>query len=169
MKKLLILVVTFFVLVSCSQKSTINENSNSMSMPNPWTDCDTDLNKASEIAGFTFPLILSNYTVRAMKEMIEINYPLDEFRIVCVRKTNSQQYADNGDISGVYTEYPINKKITLDNGVPIKVRGTQDKIYVMNMSASNGYYSAYCKDGMSLKEVEEIYQVIAEAEAPKLP
>ena len=37
----------------------------------------------------------------------------------------------------------------------------------MNMSASTGYYSAYCKEGMSYKEVEGIYEVIRQAEEPK--
>ena len=164
MKKILFLFLTFFVLISCSQTGTIEEKPKLIGMANPWTDCGTNLNQAAEIAGFTFPLKLSNYNVRAMKGMIEINYPLDEFRTFCIRKTATDELSNNGDISGVYNEYPVNKEITLQNSVPIKIRATEDKIYVMNMAASNGYYSVYCKEGMSLQEIEKIYSIIAKAE-----
>jgi hypothetical protein len=137
-------------------------------MANPWTDCGTNFNQAAQIAGFTFPLKVSNCDVRAMKNMIEVNYSLDQTRKVCVRKTATYEFSNNGDISGVYVEYPVNEEITLQNSVPVKVRGTGDKIYVMNMVASNGYYSAYCKDGMSLQEIEGIYNVIADAETSEL-
>lgn len=167
MKKLIFLLLTFFVLVSCSGK-TIEEKPMLVGMANPWTDCGTDFNQAAQIAGFTFPLKLSKCDVRAMKGMIEINYPLDDARMVCVRKTDTEKFSNNGDISGVYTEYPVNEKIMLKDAVPIYTRGTGDKIYVMNMAASNGYYSAYCKDGMSLQEIENIYNIIAEAETSEL-
>ena len=167
MRKLLFLLLAFVILISCSGK-TVEEKPKMVGMPNPWTDCGTNFNQAAQIAGFTFLLKLSNCDVRAMKGMIEINYPLDETRTVCVRKTDSEEFSNNGDISGVYIDYPVNEKITLQNSVPIQTRGTGDKIYVMNMAASSGYYSAYCKDGMSLQEVEEIYNTIAEAETSEL-
>lgn len=166
MKKLLFLLLTFVVLVGCSEKA-VEEKPKLIGMANPWTDCGNNLKQASKIAGFTFPLVLSNYNVRAMKGMIEIIYPLDEFKTVCVRKTDSYEYSNDGDISGVYTEYPVNKEVMLKDSIHLKIRGTEDKIYVMNMAASNGYYSAYCKEGMTLKEIEEIYDVIAEAESEK--
>ena len=174
MKKLLFLSLTFFVLVSCLGTKNIEESKNTVEeskmvgMANPWTDCGTNFSQAAEIAGFTFPLKLSNCDVRAMKNMIEINYPLDEARKVCVRKTDTEKFSNNGDISGVYIDYPVNEKIMLKDSVPIYTRGTGDKIYVMNMAASSGYYSAYCKDGMSLQEIEQIYETIAEAETSEL-
>lgn len=174
MKKLIFLSVSLILLIGCSSTnssvSTNTENKKEpiVSMINPWTDCGDDLVLASKIAGFTFPLILSNYWVRAMKGMIEVSYPLDEFRNVCVRKVETL-LENQEDISGVYYNYPINKETTLPNGVPIKIRTDENKIYVMNMSASKGYYSAYCKEGMSMKEVYGVYKVIAEAEAPKIP
>ena len=174
MKKLLFLLLTFFVLISCSGTKNIEESKNNVEEPkmvgmaNPWTDCGTNFNQAAEIAGFTFPLKLAKCDVRAMKDMIEINYPLDQTRTVCVRKTATEEFSNNGDISGVYIEYPVNEKIMLKDAVPIYTRGTGDKIYVMNMAASNGYYSAYCKDGLSLQEIEGIYNIIAEAETSAL-
>lgn len=167
MKKLIFLLLTFFILVGCSGKA-VEEKPMLVGMANPWTDCGTNFSQAAQIAGFTFPLKLSNCDVRAMKGMIEINYPLDQTRTVCVRKTATDEFSNNGDISGVYTEYPVNEKIMLKDAVPIYTRGTGDKIYVMNMVASNGYYSAYCKDGMSLQEIEDIYNIIAEAETSEL-
>ena len=173
MKKLLFLLLAFFISVSCAGKKTVEEHKNTndkpkmVGMANPWTDCGTNFSQAAQIAGFTFPLKLSKCDVRAMKNMIEINYPLDQTRTVCVRKTATEEFSNNGDISGVYIEYPVNEKIMLKDAVPIYTRGTGDKIYVMNMAASSGYYSAYCKDGMSLQEIEGIYNIIAEAESEK--
>ena len=174
MKKLLFLLVTFFILVGCSDSKNIEEKPMLVGMANPWTDCGTDFDQAAEIAGFTFPLNLQQCDVRAMKDMIEVNYPLDEARTVCVRKTDSSRFVNDnggeyeGDISGVYIDYPVNEKIMLHDSVPIYVRGTGDRIYVMNMVASNGYYSAYCKEGMDLEDVEDIYNIIAEAETSSL-
>lgn len=153
------------LLVGCS--NNITQNNKSTMIANPWTDCNDDLVQASKIAGFTFPLVLSNYWVRAMNGMIEINYPLDEFRTVCIRKVETLKN-NQEDISGVYYNYPINKETRLPNDVPIKIRADENKVYVMSMSASNGYYSAYCKDGMSMEEVYGVYKVIAEAESEKL-
>lgn len=173
MKKLMFLLVAFVVLVSCFAKKGEQQPA-FVGMANPWTDCGTDLEQASQIAGFFFPVTLSKYDVRAMKDMIEINYPLDETRTVCLRKTDSAKFTTDtggeykGDISGVYIDYPVKKVITIKNSVPIYIRGTKDKIYVMNMAASNGYYSAYCKYGMSLEEIEQIYETIAEAESHNL-
>ncbi|MBQ1609710.1 MAG: hypothetical protein II090_02130 [Elusimicrobia bacterium] len=167
MKKILFLLVAFIVLIGCSGK-VVEEKPKLIGMANPWTDCGTNFSQAAQIAGFTFALKLSSCDVRAMKNMIEINYPLDDTRTVCVRKTATEEFSNNGDISGVYTEYPVNEKIMLKDAVPIYTRGTGDKIYVMNMAASNGYYSAYCKDCMSLQEIEQIYEIIAEAETSEL-
>ena len=75
-------------------------------MPNPWTDCRDNLECAGKIAGFEFPVVLSNLQVRAMKDMIEVTYPLDEFRDVVVRKTTEDLY-NKIDISGDYNNYPI--------------------------------------------------------------
>lgn len=141
--------------------------SQTVQMPNPWYDCNDNLEQAAKIAGFKFPLVLSNYTVRAMKDMVEITYPLDETRYVTVRK--SQEEINGGDNSGDYNKYPQNDVFMLDNGVNLNVRRNGDKIYVMYFAAENGYFSARCEQGMSYKEVEGIYKVIAEVEAPKFP
>lgn len=136
-------------------------------MSNPWSECKDSYACAEKIAGFNMPLNLSNYTVRAMKGMVEVTYPLGENRNVSVRKTVEETNA--GDNSGDYTKYPENSILILPNGVEIHVRKRGDKIYVMYFAAESGYYSARCEQGMSEKDVEGIYEVIAEVEASKVP
>lgn len=147
--------------------TTACQSKNCVGMQNPWTDCNDNYACAEKITGFNMPLNLSNYTVRAMKGMIEVTYPLDEIRNVTVRKTLEE--VNNGDISGDYNKYPRNEVLTLKNGVQINVRRDNNTIYVMYFAAESGYYSARCEKGMSEKEVEGIYNVIAEVEASKLP
>lgn len=151
---------------TCGCSGVQNNSSKLIGMPNPWSECRDSYTCASKIAGFTFPLKNSNYTVRAMKGMIEVTYPLDENRCVTVRKGSEE--INNGDNSGDYTKYPQNEIVTLDNGVKINVRKKNDKIYVMYFSAESGYFSARCPQGMTLKEVENIYKVIADVETSNL-
>ena len=55
MKKLIFLLLTFFVLIGCSSK-LVEKQQGFVGMANPWTDCGTDLELASQIAGFLFPV-----------------------------------------------------------------------------------------------------------------
>ena len=137
-------------------------------MPNPWTDCKDDLSCAKKIAKFSFPLVLSNYSVRATKDMIEVTYPIDEYRNVVVRKTTEELYKKI-DISGDYNKYPIEETLTLENGVQFRVRRDDKLIYVAYFGASSGYYSINCLKGIIKKELFQVYTVIAEAETPKMP
>jgi len=145
---------------------------NACSMQNPWIDCDDDLYCAAQKAGFNFPLKVENFTARAMEDMIEITFPLDKKRTVTARK--SQFYEgeadENGikDISGVYNNYPVNKNIRLKNGVVFRVRGNKNKFYVINFAAESGYYGFYSKEGMNIKDINRLYNLLKEAEAPRL-
>jgi len=161
MRKLFLILCLLVIPFICI---TIKTSFANTMVANPWVECDADFECATRVSGIKFPLKLSNYWIRAMKGMIEISYPLDEFRHVSVRKT--EQYQSN-DISGVYTKYPKNKTLKLHNGVELQIRGKKHKIYVMNMSTNTGYYSAYCEQGMSVKEVIGVYVVIRDAEDPK--
>ena len=71
------------------------------------------------------------------------------------------------DISGVYNIYPVNKIITLKNGVKFFVRGKKNKFYVANFAAESGYYSFYCEQGMNLKDINYFYNLLEEAQAPR--
>ena len=83
MKNNFIKILLTLIIITCSACT----NNKLIGISTPWSDCQDNLNKAAEIAGFQFPMLLSNYTVRAMKDMIEITYPLDETRYVTVRKS----------------------------------------------------------------------------------
>ena len=161
--KIFCLLCCVIVLSACTQKPQIL-----IRMPNPWTDCRDNLECAGKIAGFEFPLTLSNLQVRAIKDMIEVTYPLDEFRDVVVRKTTEDLY-NKIDISGDYNNNPIKDTLTLDNGVNMLVRRDNNLIYVAYLGASTGYYSINCSKGMTKKELQQVYSIIAEVEAPKIP
>jgi len=140
-------------------------NVNSFAIPNPWIDCGDDISCASQKAGFNLPLRLNRYSARAMDGMLEITFSLDKKRSVTMRK--AVEYNVNSDISGVYENYPVNKTVTLKNGVIVNVRGKKNLFYVANFAASTGYYSAYSVQGMKINDIEYLYALIAEAEAPR--
>lgn len=164
-KNFFVIIFALFTMISA------NFNQKLSAMPNPWINCNDDMSCASAKAGFNFPLRVKNYSVRAMEDMIEITFPLDKKRNVTVRK--SQVYYGNtdengiGDTSGVYINYPVNKTISLKNGVMFNVRGEKNTFYVANFAAENGYYSIYCKQGLNLNDINKLYEIIAEAEAPR--
>ena len=141
------------------------------SMINPWIDCGEDIGCGAQKAGFDFPLAVKNYTIRAMEGMLELRFPLNDGRKVIVRKAQTYQGEanENGiiDISGDYHQYPVNKTITLDNGVKFSVRGEEDKYKVVNFAAETGYYSITCDEGLNKADIEYFYELLAEAEAPK--
>ena len=132
-------------------------------IPNPWIDCEDDISCGAKKAGFNLPIRVKNYSVRAMDGLLEIDFPLDKKRNVSLRK--SEKYDNN--LSGVYEIYPINKTITLNNGVMFNVRGNKNKFYVANFAAETGYYSIYSKEGMKLKDINYFYKLLEEAEAPR--
>ena len=140
-------------------------------LPNPWIECGADIGCGAQKAGFDFPLKVENYTVRAMDGMLEIRFPLDEKRTVIVRKsvTPAGEPDENGiiDISGDYNPYPVNKTVTLENGVKFSVRGEEDNYKVVNFAAETGHYSIMCNEGLNLKDIEYFYKLLEEAESPK--
>ena len=165
--KVLLFIVICIFSVNFLTACTKDQLSNRTLMPNPWQDCQDDLNKAAKVAGFNFPLVLSNFKVRSMKDMIEISYPLDEQREVSVRKTTTLDEKTNPtyDISGDYNVYPQNEKIEISPEVPAFIRGyDKNKIVIMSFAAESGYYTARCEKGMTLKEAKGVFEVIKEAE-----
>jgi len=160
MKKIisvLILILGAIVLSGCKN------NEQMTTIANPWEDyASTSL--AAKKAGFQFPLEIDNSSVRAMEGMMEITHKTDDNREFIIRKSDSAVKIEGyDDISGVYTKYPQNKEYTLSNGVKIRIRGEGDKIYVMNMSAEDGYFSCYCPQGMTKDELDIIYSMLAQA------
>ena len=102
---------------------------------------------------------------------MELHFPLEDGRKVVVRKAvDFDGKADeNGiiDISGDYNQYPINRTITLDNGVKFSVRGEEDNYKVTNFAAESGYYSISSHEGISKEDIEYLYDLLAEAESLK--
>ncbi len=162
MKKAVFIVC--FIIVALSTYSA-------QSMINPWIDCENDINCGIKKAGFNLPLKVENYTVRAMEGMLELRFSLKDGRKVIVRK--AQTYDGNADengiidISGDYNNYPINKTVTLNNGVKFSVRGDKDKYKVVNFAAETGYYAIMCDEGLDEEDIDYLYNILSEAEAPK--
>lgn len=143
-------------------------NTSNVLIPNPWVECNRDLVKAKSIAGFSFPIDLKNVKIRAMKDMIEITYPIAPDREVVIRKASETNFKTdkNGiaDISGDYNNYPVMETIKLYDSVPMNLKRDNDRIYVANFSADQGLYSISCAKGLTLDELKEIYTLIAHAE-----
>jgi hypothetical protein len=144
---------------------TLTASKQAQAIPNPWIDCGDDIYCGAKKAGFNLPIRVDNYSVRAMDGMLEIKFPLDKKRSVTLRKT--QKYDDKmPDISGVYINYPINKAINID-GIVYNVRGDKKKFYVVNFVAETGYYSFYSEQGLKKSDIQYIYKLLSEAEAPR--
>lgn len=140
-------------------------------IPNPWTECGDDISCAANIAGFNFPLRIKNYSVRAMKDMIELTFSIDRKRTVTVRKSLlfNGKIGEYGikDISGDYNNYPFNKIIWIEKAVPFSVKGYKNKFYTVNFAAETGNYSITCKNGLKLKDIKYFYKLLKEAEASR--
>lgn len=158
------------VFIACFLMVALNAYS-AQSMINPWVDCGSDMSCGAQKAGFNFPLQVKEYTVRAMEGMLELRFPLNDGRKVIIRKaqTFDGKADENGiiDISGDYNQYPVNKTVTLDNGVKFSVRGEEDKYKVVNFAAETGYYSIICNEGLNSADIEYFYELLSEAEASK--
>ena len=158
------------VFIVCFLMVALNAYS-AQSMINPWVDCGSDMSCGAQKAGFNFPLNVENYTVRAMEGMLELRFQISGGRNVIVRKsaTAEGEADENGiiDISGDYNQYPVNKTVTLDNGVKFSVRGEEDKYKVVNFTAETGYYSIICNEGLNSADIEYFYELLSEAEASK--
>ncbi len=141
------------------------------SMINPWISCGNDISCGVKKAGFDFPLKVENYTVWAMEGMLELHFSISGGRNVVLRKSVKAMGPEdeNGivDISGDYNHYPLNKTLTLENGVKFAVRGEENNYKVVNFAAETGYYSISCDEGLNLQDIEYFYKLLEEAEAPK--
>ena len=137
-------------------------------MINPWVDCEDDIRCGEQKAGFDFPIRVKNYTVRAMKGMIEVHFSMGDGRKVVARKALYFDADANEDgiidISGDYNHYPIDKTIILSNGSKFSVRGEDNNYKVVNFTSVGGHYSIVCNEGLSLSDVVYLYNFIAEEE-----
>lgn len=68
LKTTILLSLMFFSLIltnGCTNKETLNVHS--INTPNPWTNCNQDLSCAAKIAGFKFPIKITDIQISAMK------------------------------------------------------------------------------------------------------
>jgi len=170
--------IIFFIVLAlssfCFSACTNSHDDNKMiGMPNPWSECGDNMQAAAKAAGFGFPIELKKADIRAMKNMIEISYPIDESRTVIIRKAMEDGFTiDNhgiADISGDYNNYPVKENIQLYDSVWANIRRDGDKIYVVNFSAETGLYSISCSKGLTIGEVKSIFKMIEKAETEALP
>ena len=136
-----------------------------MGMANPWTDCGSDLSCAQRVAGFGFPLALHSYVVRAMSGVFEIHFPLDQDRVVMVRKGRVQM--DALALSGDYNRYAFEGELTAPGGLRVKVKGDKQKFYVVAFVTERSSYAFNCEPGMSLDELYRICDMIKDSEKDK--
>ena len=142
--------------------TTVCTNSSYVGKPNPWIDCGQDIKCAKDKAGFNFPVELSNCNIRAMEDMIEIQYPFNNKNIT-IRK--SKKYDGRRDISGDYNNYPANKEVSIkDTKFNIRGINDNDEIYVVNFSSKKSHYAIMSDKGLNLDEIWSIYEIIQKAE-----
>ena len=156
-----IFIILFICFIILSSKTN--------AIPNPWVDCKDDINCGAKISGFNFPIKVNDYNIRATKDIMEITFPIDKKRTVTARKSQTcgekSDFNDICDISGVYEIFPVDKDIKLRNRVKVNVRGEKHKFYVVNFVAETGYYSFYCKQGLTKNDIKYLYKLLEEAEA----
>lgn len=120
-------------------------------MVNPWVDCGQDLQCAERVAGFAFPIKLSNYSVRAMHQMIEVIFSLDKSRTAIIRK--SQICDSKTDLSEDYHHYEFRGVLIAPSGTHLQIRGDGNKIYVATFAVGASCYACSCQDGMTVDEL----------------
>ena len=143
------------VCAACTAKNAADtdseyEETNSTQLANPFITCDT-LEEAEEIAGFTMsvPDSLADFDqnmIQAVdKSMIQIFYGND--RQILVRKGTGTD-----DISGVYTEYSVNKSFDV-SGSTVTLKGDGDIINLAVWTRDGYSYSVYAESGLSESEM----------------
>lgn len=133
-----------------------------------WTECGTDVACAEQTAGFSFPLQVTDYTLRAARGLLEISFPLDTARNVRVIKTETEPaeiHALGEGLQPALKESPLQ----LPDGITVTVFSDNQNTYLMHFGASGGFYTAYCLEGLTTDDMNHIYRLIAEAETPHLP
>ena len=153
MKKFLLFSLLFTTLSAFANEEMVG-------MPNPWTDCANDINKAAEIAGFDLPIDVEAFTFRASKGMIEAVAPISNNRDIIIRKS-AKKDGINRDNSGDYNVYPMCEKVSM-NGNTVTLRRDEKLVYVMYFSTPEDDFSIQCKDGLTMGEVEKFHRLIWE-------
>jgi len=156
---LLMLMFTIFITTGCNKKELA-------SLTGEWIDCGNDLVSASKKTGFRFPLVLSNYRVQATNDIIEVAYPLDEFREVKVRKSLKEIERPKLNIEN--SEYMFEEKVVFNKTTVVNFLRDEMIVYTMDFNTKTGYYSVVCEQGMTFQEAKGVFKVIVQVENPEL-
>lgn len=157
MKKIFLLLLLTFLLLSCNSTKQITEPS--FMLANPFVDCSS-LEEAENIAGFSIslPRELNNkeliYRVLTTGDkMIEIMYYLDSDKIT-IRKSKSKE-----EISGVYKSFDLENTISV-NKKDVTIKGNNNLFEVALWHSNNYSYSISSNLGLPLSIIQSYIEQI---------
>ncbi len=157
MKKIFLLLLLTFLLLSCNSTKQITEPS--FMLANPFVDCSS-LEEAENIAGFSIslPRELNNkeliYRVLTTGDkMIEIMYYLDGDKIT-IRKSKSKE-----EISGVYKSFDLENTISV-NKKDVTIKGNNNLFEVALWHSNNYSYSISSNLGLPLSIIQSYIEQI---------
>lgn len=134
------------------------EDETTVQPASPFIDCST-LEEAAHIAGFdmTIPETIEGYSTRIIQaidnEMIQAIYTADENDIM-IRKAALKE-----DISGDYTTYDSEEKITVDD-VEITVKGYGETKYLATWINGEFSYSVQVSVGTDMESIMELVHTV---------
>ena len=157
MKKIFLLLLLTFLLLSCNSTKQITEPS--FMLANPFVDCSS-LEEAENIAGFSIslPRELNNkeliYRVLTTGDkMFEIMYYLDGDKIT-IRKSKSKE-----EISGVYKSFDLENTISV-NKKDVTIKGNNNLFEVALWHSNNYSYSISSNLGLPLSIIQSYIEQI---------
>ena len=130
-------------------------------IPNPWQEVPS-MQDAQNLAGFTLtgPETLHEMNQCAIRVLPDADMPIVEIyygedageAYATIRKSTA-----NEDVSGVYTEYPVAKEMTVDT-ITVSAKGNGETYETADWSKGGCRYSLYVGSGIS---EEELVQAVA--------
>lgn len=142
--------------------NTVNQSKNKTSiccsMPNPFTQCDENMEKAAKVAGFDFNLPkMSQFQSTARKGMIDVKIQNGDFDYIHFRKST-----DSGNISGDYNKYnytQVNDTRISDLDAMFGIK--DGKTFVVYWHANGFSYSITSDKGISTENaIGEVLKVM---------
>lgn len=158
-----------FSLAACSEmhyaqpisEPAASQSTADVQIPNPWQEVPS-MQDAQNLAGFTLtgPETLHEMNQCAIHVLPDADMPIVEIyygddaggAYATIRKSTA-----NEDVSGVYTEYPVAKEMTVDT-ITVSAKGNGETYETADWSKGGCRYSLYVGSGIS---EEELVQAVA--------